>query len=55
MFPYLAVVVTLIVAFYTVVFGVEILKTKNYGGFIAVVCLAATIVGLPLYLLFFTG
>jgi hypothetical protein len=47
MFSYLAMAVALIIAFYTVVFGVDILKTKNYGGFIAVVFLAATIVGLP--------
>jgi hypothetical protein len=55
MFSYLAMAVALIIAFYTVVFGVDILKTKNYGGFIAVVFLAATIVGLPVYMLFFRG
>jgi hypothetical protein len=53
MFSYLAVAVTIIIAFYTVLFGLEILKTKNYGGFIAVVFLAVTIVGLPVYLLYF--
>lgn len=53
MLSYLAVAVTLFIAFYTVLFGWDILKTKNYGGFIAVVFLAATIVGLPVYLLFF--
>jgi predicted enzyme related to lactoylglutathione lyase len=34
-YSYLA--VALIIAFYTVLFGWEIFKTKNYGGFIAVV------------------
>jgi hypothetical protein len=55
MLSFLAMAVTLIIAFYTVLFGWDILKAKNYGGFIAVVFLAVTIVGLPVYLLFFKG
>jgi hypothetical protein len=55
MLSYLAIAVALLIAFYTVLFGLDILKDQNYGGFIAVVILAATIVGLPVYLLFFRG
>jgi hypothetical protein len=53
MFSYLALTAPLVIAFYTVLFGIDLLKIKNYGGFIAVVLLAGTIVGLPIYLLFF--
>jgi hypothetical protein len=53
MFSYLALTTSLVIAFYTVLFGVDLLKIKNYGGFIAVVLLAVTIVGLPIYFLLF--
>jgi len=52
---YIIMVGVLLVAAYTVLFGMEILKEKNYLGFAAVIILVAAIIGLPVYLLFFRG
>ncbi|HEX3047351.1 MAG TPA: hypothetical protein VHY08_21545 [Bacillota bacterium] len=53
MLTYLALGAVIIVAVYTVLFGLEILKQKNYSGFIAVMLLALIVTGLPVYVLFF--
>ena len=53
MLTYLALGAVIIVGVYTVLFGIEIMKQKNYPGFIAVMLLAGTITGLPVYVLFF--
>ncbi|MCL6588901.1 MAG: hypothetical protein K6U80_03010 [Firmicutes bacterium] len=53
MLTYLALGAVLITAVYTVLFGIEVLKQKNYLGFIAVMLLAGAITGLPVYVLFF--
>jgi hypothetical protein len=50
--PYLTMLLILIVAFYTVLFGIENWKEKNYRGFLGITLLALTIVLLPFYLIF---
>lgn len=50
-----AVAFTLVIAFYTVLFGWDNFQQKNYSGAVALVVLALTIAGLPVYLLFFKG
>jgi hypothetical protein len=52
---YLAVLFTVLVALYTVFFGVEQWREKNYSGFFAIILLALVIVGLPFYILFMQG
>jgi hypothetical protein len=51
----IAVAITLIVAFYTVLYGLEVLKEKNLGGAIAIMALALVIVVLPVYMLYFAN
>lgn len=51
----IAVIVTLIVAFYTVLYGLEIFQEKNIAGAIAVMALALAIVALPVYMLYFAN
>ncbi|MGE5582750.1 MAG: hypothetical protein ACM3X9_09455 [Bacillota bacterium] len=53
--PYVAFLVVLVIAFYTVVFALEILKTKNYSGFLAIIFLTLAIIALPFYYLFLRG
>lgn len=50
---YLGMLVVSIIAFYTVLYGLEIKKQKNNLGFFAVVALSVTVIIFPLYLLFF--
>jgi hypothetical protein len=50
---YLGMLVALIIAFYTLVFGLETWKEKNQIGFFALAALSITVVALPLYVLFF--
>lgn len=50
---YLAMLIVSTIAFYTFLYGLEIKLQKNTPGFLAVSVLAATVIGLPLYLLFF--
>ncbi len=49
---YIAFFAVLIVAFYTILYSLEILKEKNYSGFIAIIFLAIITVTLPFYFLF---
>jgi hypothetical protein len=51
----IAVVITLIVAFYTVLYGLEVFKEKNSGGAVAIMFLALIIVALPVYMLYFAN
>jgi hypothetical protein len=51
----IAVIVTLIVAFYTVIYGLEIFREKNPVGAMAVMALALAIVALPVYMLYFAN
>jgi hypothetical protein len=51
----IAVVITLIVAFYTVLYGLEILKEQNRVGAVAVMILALAIMVLPVYMLYFAN
>lgn len=44
--------IPLLVAFYTVIFGLENWRAKNRSGFFALVFLAVANVALPYYLLF---
>lgn len=50
---FFAMAFTLIVAFYTILFGWENYRQKNYSGAVALAVLALTIAGLPVYFLFF--
>lgn len=43
----------LLVGVYTLLFGIQNLKERNYLGFWAVMFLTAVVVSLPLYLIFF--
>lgn len=52
MVPYLAMLLVLIVAFYTVLFGLENWKEKNYRGFAGLIFLALVTIILPFYMLF---
>jgi len=52
---YLIMLGVLLVAGYTVLYGVEVLKEKNYLGFAAVIVLVGAIIALPVYLLFLRG
>lgn len=52
MSKYLAMLVVLVIAFYTVLFGLENLKEKNVVGFIAISFLALVIIAIPFYMLF---
>ncbi|TCL65306.1 hypothetical protein EDC14_101754 [Hydrogenispora ethanolica] len=49
---YVAMLGVLLVAFYTVLFGLEQWREKNYGGGLAVMVLALLCIGLPFYMLF---
>ena len=49
---YLGMLIAVIIAFYTFVFGLENWKEKNHLGFFALVALAIITVVLPLYVLF---
>ncbi|HOJ77091.1 MAG TPA: hypothetical protein PLZ08_04705 [Bacillota bacterium] len=49
---YAAMLLVLLVATYTVLFGIEHLKTKNYLAFFALLFLALSIIVLPFYMLF---
>jgi hypothetical protein len=51
----IALIVTLIVAFYTVLYGLEILREKNIVGAVAVMVLALATVALPVYMLYFAN
>ncbi|HOP74025.1 MAG TPA: hypothetical protein PLC07_03090 [Bacillota bacterium] len=55
MAQYLIMLGVLLVAGYTVLYGVEVLKEKNYLGFAAVIVLVGAIIALPVYLLFLRG
>jgi hypothetical protein len=55
MINYLAFLGILIISFYTVIFALTELKKKNYAGFLAVIFLVLTIIGLPFYFLFIRG
>lgn len=52
---YLIMLGVLLVAGYTVLYGLEVLKEKNYLGFAAVIVLVGAIIALPVYLLFLRG
>ena len=52
---YLAMALVLIIAFYTILFGVEQWQEKNYGGALAIMVLAAVVVGVPFVMLFLRG
>lgn len=49
---YLAFAIVLIIAFYTILFAIEIYREKNHLGFWAILILALTIIALPFYMLF---
>lgn len=46
-------IIPLVVAFYTTLYGMEIWREKNYSGSIAVMVLGTIVAGLPIYILFF--
>lgn len=52
---YLALIIILVISFYTVLFALEELKRKNYHGFIAIIFLVLIIIMLPFYFLFLRG
>jgi hypothetical protein len=52
---YLAFLVVVVISFYTVLFGLEELKAKNYHGFFAIIFLVLMIMTLPFYFLFLKG
>lgn len=49
---YVAMLLVSIVAAYTVLFGIEHLKDKNYLAFFVLIFLALSIIVLPFYMLF---
>ncbi len=49
---YLAMLLVAVIAFYTVLFGLEEWRSKNYGGGLAVMLLALLCLGLPCFMLF---
>lgn len=55
MLKLLSAAVPILVALYTVLFGLDNLRQKNYSATIALMVLALTIAGLPVYILFFKG
>ena len=48
----IALVIVLIIAFYTILFGLEEWKQKNYSGCCAIILLALAETALPVYVLF---
>lgn len=49
---YLGMLIALIIAFYTFLFGLETWREKNYIGFWGIAVLAAATVAMPFYTLF---
>jgi hypothetical protein len=49
---YLGMLIILVIAFYTFMYGLETWKAKNYIGFFALTALAIVVVALPVYVLF---
>ncbi len=52
MLNYLAFGISLIIAFYTILFAIENLREKNVAGFWAILILALAITVIPFYMLF---
>jgi hypothetical protein len=51
MLRYIALAIVLIIAMYTILFGIEEWKQKNYSGSFAIIFLACVVVALPFYIL----